>query len=1197
MVPFNIEILKSFPKELDNQKINDIFVNLLKEIENYLKLEVITSEIEIVSSQQKSNVEIKRNNILDFGVKRYYQNGILIIEILEEFEKYFPVIYLREAYYCFVPNKLKDNDGIKIIINQIIEINLEKFEIINEWSQLVKKYIIDYDFLSTEFDRLEKFLKLEESNNFFFDYIRRNVNIIDENMENFHDNLIKNFILKTSKYLFDNEMVETLRILTKIFYKVKSYKALLEYKNYFKNFKKSGEIKTEISLRKFSENVKWINKFTNIAPSYLIYWKSINVGAVYCKLCFNPLLDKAQIDLIIENLPFFIWPKSSESSFAVEVTGWFMLPLIYQKDLSNFLEKLELYGYLVKKKCFLYDTTGNFLNLNYFREFYRKGRIINPEHFQYDKKYEIDFKIDFNQYIDVIKLSILDYLIINRLPYWSTDGFSFERRTETLRTIKSDLFNEILSQTRLIRKLKKNIEIVHSDSELKNKFLQFLNRNQNFGFFYIKELLENLKISLKLTKTILSKNPDIKSAYQFQEFVDKTDITLKLDDNIIFNKNNIKKIIYQDLLPIYFQNRKEFNKEFNNYRIFTRVFASCYRIKIFDLKAITRIIEDKTIVKRIYSVKEQKLRKILQEYKLQNITSNNIDDIIDSFVDEKSSVIKPFLIGTINTTNFAKYFIEIILKDNYRTRKIIDNIKKYFPRFSSDSGVDLFSNEKLRLISIYLPNINKNEKKMFLSILFNLFKDNLISIKRYFYDGFFKSITLKDFYDLDKQEFFYTGDLFEQYFIYVQKVFGNELKTFEESITNRQKSFWSLEKSLNNLVKKVNDRVSREQIIFNIDKLSELLNFHLNLKKILLSPIKFKEINKKDFFKEYIKSIKFIPVFQNFGLGQYYLYIRPISMDTIDFKLLFNNTFQKVRYPAYIDNIQPIFIKSLFPYRNLNQSYLNWLIKSKKIISEYCSFFIKKIYILFHFDYNISSNGWEIDSNRFKAYIQKVLFEPNFKFVTSKTKEYNIGALSKSDYLSPDSPYFKSLTQIHSWKSIDLKSVMGTKNISLVAKISDLISNELIIPYINLKNLGFQEKIEIILPSLKIETVKIIINIFKFFNYGFLYEIEGEYFINGFSEQIKFENGLYIKIHLPLSEISDFKRIFDLIFRFLKIKKYVILNDMVSGNHIIKSVYGNLDFLKEYNPLNNLRWNEKDKIFMNHKLFNEKFEPIYPKMI
>ena len=54
---------------------------------------------------------------------------------------------------------------------------------------------------------------------------------------------------------------------------------------------------------------------------------------------------------------------------------------------------------------------------------------------------------------------------------------------------------------------------------------------------------------------------------------------------------------------------------------------------------------------------------------------------------------------------------------------------------------------------------------------------------------------------------------------------------------------------------------------------------------------------------------------------------------------------------------------------------------------------------------------------------------------------------------------------------------------------------------------------------------------------------------------------------------------------------------MVSGNHIIKSVYGNLDFLKNYNPLNNLKWNNKDKIFMNHKLFNEKFDPIYPKMI
>ena len=45
------------------------------------------------------------------------------------------------------------------------------------------------------------------------------------------------------------------------------------------------------------------------------------------------------------------------------------------------------------------------------------------------------------------------------------------------------------------------------------------------------------------------------------------------------------------------------------------------------------------------------------------------------------------------------------------------------------------------------------------------------------------------------------------------------------------------------------------------------------------------------------------------------------------------------------------------------------------------------------------------------------------------------------------------------------------------------------------------------------------------------------------------------------------------------------------------SVFGNLDFLKEYNSLRNLVWNERDNKWLNHKLFNENFEPQYPDLI
>jgi len=34
-----------------------------------------------------------------------------------------------------------------------------------------------------------------------------------------------------------------------------------------------------------------------------------------------------------------------------------------------------------------------------------------------------------------------------------------------------------------------------------------------------------------------------------------------------------------------------------------------------------------------------------------------------------------------------------------------------------------------------------------------------------------------------------------------------------------------------------------------------------------------------------------------------------------------------------------------------------------------------------------------------------------------------------------------------------------------------------------------------------------------------------------------------------------------------------------------------------YNPIINLKWSDKDKIWMNHKIYTDKFEKIYPDLI
>jgi len=206
---------------------------------------------------------------------------------------------------------------------------------------------------------------------------------------------------------------------------------------------------------------------------------------------------------------------------------------------------------------------------------------------------------------------------------------------------------------------------------------------------------------------------------------------------------------------------------------------------------------------------------------------------------------------------------------------------------------------------------------------------------------------------------------------------------------------------------------------------------------------------------------------------------------------------------------------------------------------------------------------------------------------------------AKQDFEGPNSIYFQALSKIYTHRSIDVKSYLGSRHHSIIDNILTLLKQNLIFPYISLKNLDFQDKIYLILPNVKEEYNQTIIKIFNFFNYGFISEIEGQYYIYGFSDDnpIKFENGLMIKLYLPQCEVDEFLRLFDLLFEYLEIDDYVVLADLTNGKTLLKEIYRDLSFLDSYNPISNLKWNKKDKIWMNHKLYTEKFEKIYPDLI
>ncbi|GAG73408.1 unnamed protein product, partial [marine sediment metagenome] len=349
MAKLNIDFLIEIPIKKILEKIDYFFHELLQEIESYLNIEVIYTKINIIFKNEESSVSGVSDNIFSIGADRSYNNDILSIKIYSDFFQYIQFIMLREAYKCFIPLFANQMNIIDIFINQKVLIDLKKLKYSNEWNMLIRDKLVNYEFISGELDRLENFLKRESTKNidspfiFFFKYIRKNIQIIGDK-EHFYDTFFKEFLLVSSKSLFNDEIIETIRVLDKIFNQVKYYSALLDYQDYFTLFKEKGVIETNLSLNKFTENMQWIKNFSSISPSYKINWPSLNILSINCSIKFNPIIKKSEILKFINELPFFVLLKESRNSFGFEIDGYFVIPAIYIDDLKIYLEKFRDYG-------------------------------------------------------------------------------------------------------------------------------------------------------------------------------------------------------------------------------------------------------------------------------------------------------------------------------------------------------------------------------------------------------------------------------------------------------------------------------------------------------------------------------------------------------------------------------------------------------------------------------------------------------------------------------------------------------------------------------------------------------------------------------------------------------------------------------------------------------------------------------------
>ena len=87
-----------------------------------------------------------------------------------------------------------------------------------QWKTLMRTRLINYDFLLEQFDKLNKFFRLEGTERtqsptqFFFDYIRRDASLIQDKFEDFYDIIAEEYVYKNSKSLYTDELVETIRV-------------------------------------------------------------------------------------------------------------------------------------------------------------------------------------------------------------------------------------------------------------------------------------------------------------------------------------------------------------------------------------------------------------------------------------------------------------------------------------------------------------------------------------------------------------------------------------------------------------------------------------------------------------------------------------------------------------------------------------------------------------------------------------------------------------------------------------------------------------------------------------------------------------------------------------------------------------------------------------------------------------------------
>ncbi len=1192
----DLNLLNSFSKGKNLEKVQDIFNSLMLNIEEALGSKPHETEIKI-NFLEKEKRDLNLNVPFEFGVKRF-EDDRSTIQISLTCMKFIPQIMLRECYKLFIIPRNRKSKMVQFVVYMIIEFELETLNNITEWKKFIRSYEDYGSNLAKNDDKLIKFFKLEDpdSKENIIPFLFQLINSLDSDLLNsiIFDRLVIEFMIRTRRYLQDDDILETIKILKEIFFSVKNYRALLTYQDYFKKFKESGFIKTDLSLRKFTSNVRWLNRHSFCAPDYHLDWFTINMGIYIIYIRFHPYCRWRNIKMFMENLPFFLWPQLSAFGIVREFFGYIIIPNSYLKDLMQSIEFFEDTGFFQEIKLYTPETAHYYLNLNFYRNLTEMGKLLHAQRKRYRKDFELLFKTRYQKKVVLKKLSLLDFIILDRARILSFSGFGFERRESTLRDLKSDVLKEISYQKQIISQLRNVLDRFSESENSKKKFLNLLQNNQRFSFFTLKEYMGQIIESLKLAMEILKRNPSINDPVSFNDFVKKNGISMVLHENLNLNNQRVRDLLGIELIPLYFRNRKLFNEEYQALMNIHEYLSICGELKIFNFNSIKYILENPETSTMIYHAKEEKLDLIYRDSQLRTITSVEVENRLEDFSTSNPPIISPKMLDSMISALYSTISFILVANNTPRVLSFIEELSHTVPYYVYYEFNEVMDDQKLIFCRFGIQGMDMKEKYEFYSIVHNHLKEDLIIFARYIHQGFYTAFSRKSFYDFIDGTFFYTSHLYSEFKKSIRDRFGKKLTPFNIQAPMDSSVFWLNNTNLISFIDDLNQRRMIEPQRFDLNQLERLLDFNKRLKYYLLNSKDYQDLREKPFF-QFVNSIRFKPILQEFGLQKYYLYFQPTDFNEIVPELLLINSFVSMRFNSTRFDTYSFLVKYIFPRATPNRKYYNWLLKSKKIINEYCLFSILKTHEIFDFSKNITQNGWGIDYNLFIQYVQRVLFDTSYNPYNPNFRTLNFEKTQIDSYISPVNPKFKDLLKIIRRKS-NIKSFWGTKKgAQLEPVVVRLLKDKLIHPSLKFKNLKLRECLYFIIPDLNEEQVKTIMKLFQFFNVVTISEIEGEFFVNSSEELKKFNNGLYIKLRLPEMEISPYIDVIFDVFEFLNIEHFIFFSELFKSKKWLNEIFKGID-LDKYNPFINLKWNDFDKIYMNHKLFGENFAPQYPKL-